>query len=228
MKTNETMHEGVPVLSPFPEGWYFVARRKTIEKLKLVRKTWPGQDYLCGPEAGRYAGRRYLGPKTLSAPPGALSFGWRDRQVSTLLRTVLSGRPGLHAARQTRCEVACSEARSGLRPCQSYRPNDLAAGQRVASLSAMVDPAMISGDGAGSIPVNTILANLTSALGSEQHEKETRRPRHTAVRCGCCFDEELLWSNGRFVLLDRQDVRTSLDKTGRHRPTSEICMNIGM
>ena len=43
MKTNETMHDGVPLLSPFPEGWYFVARRKTIEKLKLIRKTWLGE-----------------------------------------------------------------------------------------------------------------------------------------------------------------------------------------
>ena len=43
MKTNETMHKGAPMLSPFPEGWYFVAWRKTVEKLKLLRKTWLGE-----------------------------------------------------------------------------------------------------------------------------------------------------------------------------------------
>ncbi len=35
--------ERLPSLSPFPEGWFFVAGRKTIEKAKLVKKTWMGE-----------------------------------------------------------------------------------------------------------------------------------------------------------------------------------------
>ena len=31
------------MLSPFPEGWYFVACRRTIEKEQLLRKTWLGE-----------------------------------------------------------------------------------------------------------------------------------------------------------------------------------------
>ena len=30
--------------SPFPEGWYFIASRKAIEKAGLVQKTWMGED----------------------------------------------------------------------------------------------------------------------------------------------------------------------------------------
>ena len=30
--------------SPFPEGWYFVASRRTIEKEKLIQKTWMGEN----------------------------------------------------------------------------------------------------------------------------------------------------------------------------------------
>ena len=37
------MRGGDPALSPFPEGWYFVASRKTIEKGELIRKTWLGE-----------------------------------------------------------------------------------------------------------------------------------------------------------------------------------------
>ena len=33
----------VDLLSPFPEGWYFVARRKTIENKRLLQKTWLGR-----------------------------------------------------------------------------------------------------------------------------------------------------------------------------------------
>ena len=35
---------GAPLLSPFPEGWYFIASRKTLEKEKLFRKTWLGEN----------------------------------------------------------------------------------------------------------------------------------------------------------------------------------------
>ena len=33
-----------PLPSPFPEGWYFVASRASIEKAKLIKKTWMGED----------------------------------------------------------------------------------------------------------------------------------------------------------------------------------------
>ncbi len=43
MKTSPDGHDGVPALFPFPEGWYFVASRRTIEKENLLRKTWLGE-----------------------------------------------------------------------------------------------------------------------------------------------------------------------------------------
>ena len=33
-----------PTLSPFPEGWYFVASRQALRKAKLIQKTWMGQN----------------------------------------------------------------------------------------------------------------------------------------------------------------------------------------
>ncbi len=33
-----------PLLSPFPEGWYFVTSRQSLEKAKLIKKTWMGED----------------------------------------------------------------------------------------------------------------------------------------------------------------------------------------
>ena len=35
---------GSDLLFPFPEGWYFIASRKTIEKEKLIRMTWLGEE----------------------------------------------------------------------------------------------------------------------------------------------------------------------------------------
>ncbi len=32
------------VLPPFPEGWYFVTSRRSLEKEKLIRKTWMGEE----------------------------------------------------------------------------------------------------------------------------------------------------------------------------------------
>lgn len=32
-----------PLPSPFPEGWYYVARRQDVQKAKLVEKTWMGE-----------------------------------------------------------------------------------------------------------------------------------------------------------------------------------------
>ena len=33
-----------PHLSPFPEGWYFVASRQAVMKAKLIQKTWVGEN----------------------------------------------------------------------------------------------------------------------------------------------------------------------------------------
>ena len=35
-----------PYPSPFPEGWYFVASRRTVEKAKLIRRTWMGESII--------------------------------------------------------------------------------------------------------------------------------------------------------------------------------------
>ena len=43
MEANPDEHIGASSLYPFPEGWYFVASRETIEKNKLIRKTWLGE-----------------------------------------------------------------------------------------------------------------------------------------------------------------------------------------
>ena len=44
MKTSSSQRSGVSLLPPFPEGWYFVASRRTLEKEKLLRKTWLGEE----------------------------------------------------------------------------------------------------------------------------------------------------------------------------------------
>ena len=41
IKPNEP--SGAPSLFPFPEGWYFVSRRKAVENKKLLQKTWLGE-----------------------------------------------------------------------------------------------------------------------------------------------------------------------------------------
>ncbi|MXW97050.1 MAG: Rieske 2Fe-2S domain-containing protein, partial [Acidimicrobiaceae bacterium] len=33
-----------PLPAPFPEGWYFVASRRALEKARIVRKTWMGTE----------------------------------------------------------------------------------------------------------------------------------------------------------------------------------------
>ena len=33
-----------PLPSPFPEGWYFVASRKSLQKAGLIQKTWMGKN----------------------------------------------------------------------------------------------------------------------------------------------------------------------------------------
>ncbi len=42
------------VLNPFPEGWYFVASRKSILKAKLIQRTWMGEEIVAWcDDAGR-------------------------------------------------------------------------------------------------------------------------------------------------------------------------------
>ena len=43
MQSNPNEPGRAASLFPFPDGWYFVASRKTIEKGKLLRKTWLGE-----------------------------------------------------------------------------------------------------------------------------------------------------------------------------------------
>lgn len=43
MKAGRTQPKGATTLFPYPEGWYFIAARKTIERKKLIQKTWMGE-----------------------------------------------------------------------------------------------------------------------------------------------------------------------------------------
>ncbi len=43
MKAGRIERDDASSLYPFPEGWYFVAGRKTIEKKKLIQRTWMGE-----------------------------------------------------------------------------------------------------------------------------------------------------------------------------------------
>ena len=42
------------------------------------------------------------------------------------------------------------------------------------------------------------------------------------------FDGEWLWRDGRFVFLDRPDVRELLDSSGQTHVTSDVCLDIGV
>ena len=44
MPTGRIEHHPVPLLFPFPEGWYFVASRQSILQAKLLQKTWLGEE----------------------------------------------------------------------------------------------------------------------------------------------------------------------------------------
>ena len=44
MPARRIKSKNIPLLSPFPEGWYFVASRKSILKAKLIQKTWLGEE----------------------------------------------------------------------------------------------------------------------------------------------------------------------------------------
>ena len=44
MSTRSRGFAYAPTLSPFPEGWYFIASRQAIQKAKLIQKTWMGEN----------------------------------------------------------------------------------------------------------------------------------------------------------------------------------------
>ena len=44
MATRDREFAYAPTLSPFPEGWYFVASRQAVLKAKLIQKTWMGEN----------------------------------------------------------------------------------------------------------------------------------------------------------------------------------------
>ena len=43
MNPNPNMRKDEDLLYPFPEGWYFVASRRMIEKKGLLKRTWLGE-----------------------------------------------------------------------------------------------------------------------------------------------------------------------------------------
>ena len=48
------MENGSGGLPPFPEGWYFVSTRQSLEKAKLIQKTWMGKEIVAWcDDAGR-------------------------------------------------------------------------------------------------------------------------------------------------------------------------------
>ena len=46
MTTRRVEPDNAPLPSPFPEGWYFVASRKAIQKTRLIRRTWMGENVI--------------------------------------------------------------------------------------------------------------------------------------------------------------------------------------
>ena len=43
MSTRRRTIAYAPALSPFPEGWFFVASRQALSKAKLIKKVWMGE-----------------------------------------------------------------------------------------------------------------------------------------------------------------------------------------
>ena len=46
MTTRRAEPDNVQLPSPFPEGWYFVASRKAIQKARLIQKIWMGENII--------------------------------------------------------------------------------------------------------------------------------------------------------------------------------------
>ena len=44
MPIREREQVNVPLPTPFPEGWYFVASRQSLNKAKLIKRKWMGED----------------------------------------------------------------------------------------------------------------------------------------------------------------------------------------
>ena len=44
MPTRQSEPVNVPLPSPFPEGWFFVASRRAVLRTKLIQKTWMGEN----------------------------------------------------------------------------------------------------------------------------------------------------------------------------------------
>ena len=44
MKQEQPGFSGASALSPFPEGWYYLATRRAVERAGLIQKTWMGAD----------------------------------------------------------------------------------------------------------------------------------------------------------------------------------------
>ena len=43
-RSNGRLPGPIDGLTPFPEGWYFIASRKSILREKLIEKTWEGEE----------------------------------------------------------------------------------------------------------------------------------------------------------------------------------------
>ncbi len=46
MTTRRAESDNTPLPSPFPEGWYFIASRKAIQKARLIQKIWMGKNII--------------------------------------------------------------------------------------------------------------------------------------------------------------------------------------
>ena len=44
MQVGRLEHDDIALLPPFPEGWYFVAARRSIQAQGLIQKTWMGEE----------------------------------------------------------------------------------------------------------------------------------------------------------------------------------------
>ena len=44
MQAGRLEHDDIALLPPFPEGWYFVAARRSIQAQGLIQKTWMGEE----------------------------------------------------------------------------------------------------------------------------------------------------------------------------------------
>ena len=54
MQTSRPERDDIALLPPFPEGWYFIAGRHSIQRERLIQKTWMGENLVIwGDEKGR-------------------------------------------------------------------------------------------------------------------------------------------------------------------------------